>query len=140
MNTFSKIAIASVIGLSASVAIVSFADDDDYEGGAYRERGEHCERFASHRSMGRHAMFKHRQRDLDLTADQVKTLVSAKLIMRGNDRLQVGQVTQKDENTYLVDIVTVDNSLVRQIEIDRNTGRPARFARTQRAVPAGEKL
>ncbi|MCG8069205.1 MAG: hypothetical protein JAY84_15225, partial [Candidatus Thiodiazotropha taylori] len=53
-----------------------------------------------------------------------KTLVSARLIMRGNDRLKVGQVTEKDDDTYLLDIVTVDNSLVRQIEVDRDNGLP----------------
>ncbi|MCU7851509.1 MAG: hypothetical protein KZQ80_04785 [Candidatus Thiodiazotropha sp. (ex Monitilora ramsayi)] len=63
-------------------------------------------------------------RDLDLTSDEAKTLVEARLIMRGNDRLKVGQVTEKDQDTYLIDIVTVDNSLVRQIEVDRDNGMP----------------
>ncbi|MET0081294.1 MAG: hypothetical protein ABW119_22800, partial [Candidatus Thiodiazotropha lotti] len=63
-------------------------------------------------------------RELDLTAEEAKTLVSARLIMRGNDRLKVGQVTKKDGDTYLVDIVTIDNSLVRQIEVDRDNGLP----------------
>jgi hypothetical protein len=67
-----------------------------------------------------------RDRDLNLTADEAKTLVEARLIMRGNDRLKVGQVTEKDEESYLVDIVTVDNSLVRQVEVDRDNGLPRR--------------
>lgn len=62
--------------------------------------------------------------DLDLTSDEARTLVEARLIMRGNDRLKVGQVTEKDQDTYLIDIVTVDNSLVRQIEVDRDNGMP----------------
>jgi hypothetical protein len=70
-------------------------------------------------------------RNLDLTAEEAKTLVSARLIMRGNDRLKVGQVTEKDASTYLVDIVTVDNSLVRQMEVDRNNGLPHKFGRSR---------
>lgn len=65
-------------------------------------------------------------RDLDLTAEQVRTLMSARLIMQGNDRLKVGQITEKDAETYLVQIVTVDDSLVREVEFDRNGGMPKR--------------
>jgi hypothetical protein len=62
-------------------------------------------------------------RDLKLTADEAGTLISAQLIMQGNDRLKIGGVAPQGENTYVVNIVTVDNSLVMQIEIDRNSGR-----------------
>ena len=62
--------------------------------------------------------------DLDLNIEQAKTLVQARLIMRGNDRLKVGKVTKKDDDTFLVDIVTVDDSLVRQVEVDRENGLP----------------
>ena len=62
-------------------------------------------------------------RDLDLTADQAGTLISAQLIMQGNDRLKVGGVVSQGEDTYVVDIVTVDDSLVMQIEVDRDSGR-----------------
>jgi len=64
------------------------------------------------------------QQDLDLSLDEAKILAQAHLIRRGNDRLKVGSVTEKSDKTYLVKIVTVDNSLVREMEIDRNTGRP----------------
>ena len=62
--------------------------------------------------------------DLNLGAEQAKTLVAARLIMKGNARLKVGQVTEKDQDTYLVDVVTVDDSLVRQVEVDRDKGLP----------------
>ncbi len=62
-------------------------------------------------------------RDLELTADEAGTLVSAQLILQGNDRLKVGRVVSQGEDTYVVDVVTVDDSLVMQIEIDRDTGR-----------------
>lgn len=64
------------------------------------------------------------QQDLDLTIDEAKILMQAHLIRRGNDRLKVGSVTEKSDTSYLVKIVTLDDSLVREIEIDRNTGRP----------------
>ena len=60
--------------------------------------------------------------DLNLSAEQVRTLIEARLIMHGNGRLKVGEVARKDEQTYLVDIVTVDDSLVRQVEVDKDTG------------------
>ena len=63
-------------------------------------------------------------RDLNLTVEQARTLMQARLIMRGNDRLKVGQVTEKDDKTLLVDIVTVDDSLVRQVEISQDSGFP----------------
>lgn len=65
-------------------------------------------------------------RDLNLTAAQVKTLAESRLIMLGNPRLKVGAVKEKDKNTYTVDIVTVDNSLVLTREVDKHTGRQHR--------------
>ncbi len=62
-------------------------------------------------------------RELDLTGEQAGTLVAAQLIMQGNDRLKVGAVSSQGEDTYIVDVVTLEDSLVMQIEIDRDTGR-----------------
>ena len=64
-------------------------------------------------------------RDLELTAVEAGTLISAQLIMQGNDRLKVGGVVSQGNDTYVVDIVTVDDSLVIQIEVDRDSGRRA---------------
>ena len=62
-------------------------------------------------------------RDLNLTVDEARKLAEARLIMLGNDRLKVGPVKEKDADTIAVDIVTVDNALVMQREIDRHSGR-----------------
>jgi len=62
-------------------------------------------------------------RDLNLSAAQVKTLAEARLIMMGNPNLKVGAVKEKDKNTYTVDIVASNNSLVLQREVDKHTGR-----------------
>lgn len=119
MNTIAKITAVSALTVASLAAVGVSA--------SWGERNGHCDRdgkggpgamMMKHRA--KHGRFA--DRDLDLTADNARTLVQARLIMRGNDRLKVGQVTQKDDDTYLVDIVTVDDSLVRQVEIDRDNG------------------
>jgi hypothetical protein len=122
MNKRLKITlISTAVAASSLFAVVSFAEAGwgDYRG--------HCDRAAMGGYAGPGKMGNKGQRvnrNLDLSADEAKTLVAARLIMRGNDRLKVGQVTEQDENTYLVDIVTVDDSLVRQVTVDRNNGLP----------------
>ena len=67
-----------------------------------------------------------RDRDMDLTVDQARTLAESRLILSGNDRLKVGSVEVVDDETIAVEIVTVDDSLVVRREIDRDTGRMKR--------------
>jgi len=57
-----------------------------------------------------------------LTVDDVRANLERHLQWRGNDRLKVGAVTEKDDKTIAAEIVTVDDSLVRKIEIDKTTG------------------
>lgn len=61
--------------------------------------------------------------DKPLTVDDVRAQLEQHLAQRGNDRLKVGAVTDKDENTITAEIVTVDDSLVRRIDVDKATGR-----------------
>lgn len=121
MNKAAKITAVTVIAVAGLAAIGATAGWG--EGRGYCDRDEY--------RGGQAMMMKHKgkygrfaDRDLDLNAEEAKTLVAARLIMRGNDRLKVGQVTEKDDDTFLVDIVTVDNSLVRQVEVDRDSGLP----------------
>ena len=58
-----------------------------------------------------------------LTVDNVRANFEQHLQGRGNDRLKVGAVTEQDADTIIVEIVTVDDSLVRKIQIDKATGR-----------------
>jgi len=58
-----------------------------------------------------------------LTVDAVRANFEQHLQSRGNDRLKVGAVTEQDDNTIIAEIVTVDDSLVRKIQIDKTTGR-----------------
>ncbi len=44
------------------------------------------------------------------------------LTWRGNERLKVGEVKEKDADTITAEIVTKDNSLVERFIFDRHTG------------------
>jgi hypothetical protein len=59
---------------------------------------------------------------LNLTTDDVKTRVERWLTWRGNERLKVGEVKEKDADSITADIVTKDNSLVQRFIVDRHTG------------------
>ncbi len=60
--------------------------------------------------------------NLNLTIDDVKTRVERWLSWRGNPRLKVGEVKEKDADTITADVVTKDNSLVQRFIINRHTG------------------
>lgn len=121
MNKIAKITAVTVIAAAGLAAVGASAGWGDGRGhcGQGDSRGTPSTMMGRMCKQGRFA-----DRDLDLTADQVRTLVEARLIMRGNDRLKVGNVARKDDDTYLVDVTTVDDSLVRQVEIDRESGFP----------------
>jgi len=139
MNKISKFGAititAAALSLASLTTVASSGDDDNdcnygerhgafHSGmmgfGSGEHRGDHM---GQHMGSGMGGfMGGNRGRMLDLTSDEVETLIKARLIMHGNDRLKVGKVAKKDDQTYLVDIVTVDDSLVRQIEVDKNMG------------------
>jgi len=128
MNKITKISAiaitAAALGLASQTTFASWGEkggDCDGQGGQHGQ----MMKMGSGNQMGKHMGFGkglNMDRELDLSAAEVKTLIEARMIMRGNDRLKVGKVSQKDDQTYLVDIVTVDDSLVRQIEVDKNNG------------------
>jgi hypothetical protein len=60
--------------------------------------------------------------DLKLTVDDVKARFERWLAWRGNSRLQLGDVKEKDADTIVADIVTKDKSLVERFTIDRHSG------------------
>ncbi|MDX9862905.1 MAG: hypothetical protein RBS99_18515 [Rhodospirillales bacterium] len=63
-----------------------------------------------------------------LSIDDARKAVEQRLAWMGNDRLKVGNVEAKGDAAYTAEIVTLDNSLVERLEIDRKTGfmRPLR--------------
>ena len=60
--------------------------------------------------------------DKDLSPEQVRAILEGQIAWTGNKRLKVGAVEQKGEDSYVADIVTVDDSLVQRVEVDRGTG------------------
>lgn len=62
------------------------------------------------------------QGDLKLTTDDVKARVERWLARRGNPRLKVGDIKEKDADTIIADVVTKDNSLVQRLVVNRHTG------------------
>lgn len=62
--------------------------------------------------------------DGEITVDEIKGILEARLTMWNNPNLKVGEIKEKDENTISAEIVTKDGSLVQHLEFDRKTGRP----------------
>ncbi len=128
MNKITKIsAIAIITAALGLVSLTAVASRGENGGDCDGQGGQHGQmmKMGSGNQMGKHmgsGMGYNMDRKLDLSAHEVKTLIEARMIMHGNDRLKVGKVSQKDDQTYLVDIVTVDDSLVRQIEVDKDNG------------------
>lgn len=52
----------------------------------------------------------------------VKAYLERWVAAMGNSRLKVGTVKEKDANTIVGEIVTVDGSLVQRYEVDRQSG------------------
>ena len=125
MTKISAIAITTAaLGLASLTAVASRGESGD---NCYGQGGQHGQMMGQGMGggMGKHmgsGMGYNMDRKLDLSAGEVQTLIEARMIMHGNDRLKVGKVSQKDDQTYVVDIVTVDDSLVRQIEVDKDNG------------------
>lgn len=55
----------------------------------------------------------------ELSKDQIRTLIEARLIMKGNDNLKVGKVSST-RTGFDVAIVTKDDSLVEELELAKN--------------------
>ncbi len=59
----------------------------------------------------------------ELTVDDVKTFFEQRMAWQGNANVKLGEVSEKDADTIVAEIVTKDGSLVQRVEIDRKTGR-----------------
>ena len=58
-----------------------------------------------------------------LSTDDVRHFLEHRLARRGNERLKVGEVKEEGQDSIIADIVTVDDSLVERLKVDRHTGR-----------------
>lgn len=64
--------------------------------------------------------------DRDLSVDDARNILEAHLVWKDNKRLKVGKVEADGDRTYIAEILTVDNSLVEEITVDKNTGAMSR--------------
>ena len=62
------------------------------------------------------------QPDQDLSADDVRGRLERSLKWHGNKRLKVGEVKEIDDDTIVAEIVTLEDSLVQRLKIDRHSG------------------
>ncbi|HMF23161.1 MAG TPA: hypothetical protein VKG24_13685 [Pseudolabrys sp.] len=58
---------------------------------------------------------------MNLSAEDVRGYLVSRLDRLNNKRLKIGEL-KSDDGTITADIVTVDNSLVQRLKIDRHTG------------------
>jgi hypothetical protein len=57
-----------------------------------------------------------------ITVERARTMLEGALAWHGNPRLQLGTVEEQNESTIVAEILTVDDSLVQRLAIDRATG------------------
>ena len=57
-----------------------------------------------------------------ITVERARTMLEGALAWHGNPRLKLGTVEQQNEDTVVAEILTVDDSLVQRLAIDRATG------------------
>jgi len=58
---------------------------------------------------------------MNLSVEDVRAYLDSRVTRLNNKRLKVGEV-KADDKTIAADIVTVDNSLVQRLTVDRRTG------------------
>lgn len=64
-----------------------------------------------------------RQGNLNLSTNDVKNYLERMLAIRGNSRLKVGEIKEKDADTIVADVVTKDkDALVQRYLVDRRSG------------------
>ncbi|TCS60853.1 hypothetical protein [Varunaivibrio sulfuroxidans] len=135
-RTHAALAIAAVVGVGALGAATALAHDPqgDWRGGrngyAMMDR---MEMMMKQRGMMGPMMVRHGARGgcdgagmaklaTPLTVKDVTAQLEKRLEWRGNKRLKVGKVEMTKDKNIVAEIVTVDGSLVRKIEVDPSTG------------------
>ena len=121
MNRFAKAAIAgtALLAVAGGVAYAGPGKGGPCWGGPGFEDGMGM----GMGRMGHRSNWGGQAVDKQLNVDDVRAIVAGRLAMSGNKRLKVGDVKEKDAATVTAQIVTVDNSLVRSVDVDRKTGR-----------------
>ncbi len=81
-----------------------------------------CARTGGRMGFGKRTLFGSRVvPTMNLSVDDVRNYLSLRLDRLNNKRLKLGEV-KADDRTITADVVTVDNSLVQRLKVDRHTG------------------
>ena len=105
------------------------------------DRGHGCE--GGHRGPGHHAGFLGKVSPEELlsrefNAAEIRTLMEARLLMRGNENLKVGAISPK-KSGYTVAIVTQDDSIVKELDLAANGMPKKHFERMKKRLEKREK-
>ena len=120
MKKSTKMAIIATTLLAGAGTYGAVAYADGREGCAWKKGGHHSMMRGG--GMGFFGMGP--GEDRNFSADEIRTLAEAFLLMRGNENLKVGEITPTENESYMVRIVTQDDSLVREVEVSKKNGRP----------------
>ncbi len=140
MNKTTLIATALVTVFSASSAFAWWGEGDKGHnnnncGG--ENRSSHYEK-GKHGKRGMKGMHVKEQMDRSYSADEIRTLNEARLIMQGNPNVKVGNVTSTKDG-YKVTIVTKDDSLVKEVELAKNGMQLERYNLIKERIEAKER-
>lgn len=130
MNRKTSIAFIAAGLIATTSAFAWYGETSDSEG--CEHRGEHRMKGGRHHVGMMMGQFS-RHIDKEFTADQVRTLSEAKLIMQGNPNVRVDEVKPTDTG-YSVTIVTRDNSLVEELQLAKNAMPLERYQAMQKRM------
>lgn len=122
--------IASI--LTASLAATPLMAEDH---GCDRERGKkhHALDFGLGGKMNKKEML-----EREFSSEQIRTLVEARLLMKGNENLKVGKISSAGDG-YSVAIVTQDDSLVKELDLAANGMPKEMYEKIQKRMEKREK-
>ena len=129
MNKKTSIAIIAAGLIATTSAFAWYGESQDAEGG--KHKSEYRMKGGKHRAGMMMKMAGHM--DKEFTADEVRTLSEARLIMKGNPNVRVDEVKPTDTG-YNVTIVTQDNSLVEELNLAKNAMPLERYEAMQKRM------
>ena len=114
--------LASSLAATVGVVIIGVAVAQDMGSGMMRGGAGHGMMMRGDAGSGMGTLFgSHVVPTLNLSEDDVRGFLIARLDRLNNKRLKLGEV-KADDSTITADVVTVDNSLVQRLKVDRHTG------------------
>ncbi|RED51278.1 hypothetical protein DFP90_10378 [Aestuariispira insulae] len=128
-----KIAIVSGLILAgvSSYGMNAYADKDGDDCG-WKRGGQHSAMMRGGHFGGPMGFFgMMRGEDRNYSTEEIRILAQAFLLRLGNDNLQVGDITVKSDESYMVRVETKDGSLVKEVEVSKKNGMPSEMMKRQ---------